>query len=179
MDALLITGIRDEALVATFSPFVPSSKLLEVNITTTALFTCPQTVTFANTSLGPSLAQIFATTHLVTQLSASLHHLGTLARHIPSFPRPGIEFRHVLNIAQHPGGLALCASLMQTHFSGDWAQIATIVCVEAGGFLFASALATNTGVPLALVRGEGRLPPPMVRVGREASHISGISEATL
>ncbi|KAK3902148.1 hypothetical protein C8A05DRAFT_15745 [Staphylotrichum tortipilum] len=176
MDVLLITGMRDEAPVATFSALAPSSKLVQVRITRTPFGSShPPALTFLNITPGDSEAQTFATTYLLPRFSPSLDRLAALARPIPSFPQPGIQFRHVLNIAQHRDGLAMCASLLQDHLPGDWAQAAAIVCVEVGGFVFAAALATKTGLPLALVRGKGRLPPPTVRVGREASHISAIS----
>jgi len=176
VEVLFITGMRDEAPVATFSALVPSSRLVQVNVTRMPFCSSrAPTLAFSNTTLGASAAETFAAAHLLPRLSSSLDRLAALARPVPSFPRAGIQFRHVLNIAQHRGGLALCASLLQDHLPGEWGQVAAIVCVEAGGFVFAAALGTRTGVPLALVRGRGRLPPPTVCAGRKASHISGIS----
>lgn len=82
-----------------------------------------------------------------------------MVRPIPGFPRPGIEFRHVLDISQKPGGLALCMSLLQSQLT-DWANISAIACCEAGGFIFASALALQVKVPLTLIREAGKPPPP-------------------
>lgn len=73
------------------------------------------------------------------------------------------EFQHVLNISQQPGGFALCTSLLHTRFTGDWAKVDIIVCYEAGGFIYASALASQVDVPLALIREAGKLATPTHR----------------
>lgn len=99
-------------------------------------------------------------------------HLATMVRPVPDFPRTGISFRHVVDICQRPGGLALCTSLLIRHFAGNWAEIDAVVCCEAGGFVYASALASQTNIPLALIREAGKLPPPTVSVVKSPSHIS-------
>ncbi|WKT54403.1 Phosphoribosyltransferase-like [Fusarium oxysporum f. sp. vasinfectum] len=91
---------------------------------------------------------------------------------VPDFPRPGIEFRHVLNIAQRQGGLALCTSQLRTQFKGDWGKVGAVACCEAGGFVYASALAQQVDVTLALIREAGKLPPPTDSVKKPSSHIS-------
>lgn len=54
----------------------------------------------------------------------------------------------------------LCKPLLQTRFANDWSNIDAIACCDPGGFVFASALAMQVDVRLALVREAGRLPPP-------------------
>jgi adenine phosphoribosyltransferase len=66
---------------------------------------------------------------------------------------------------------------MQTHFTGDWARVNVIACCEAGGFVFASALASRIDVPLALMREAGKLPPPTVSVLKSTSHISSLASS--
>lgn len=85
----------------------------------------------------------------------------------------------MLDVAQQPGGLALCTSLLQSHFTGDWAKVDAIVCCEAGGFIYASALASQVDVPLTLVCEAGKLPPPTISVSRRASHISNLTPNVL
>ena len=87
------------------------------------------------------------------------------------FPRPGVEFRHVLNISQQPGGLTLCTPLLQTHFAGIWGKVDVVACCEAGGFVYASAPPLQDNVPLALIRESGKLPTPTVSVFKSTSHI--------
>ncbi|KAK6445091.1 hypothetical protein FP744_10001339 [Trichoderma asperellum] len=127
---------------------------------------------FYNDIAGNEAAVTFANRHLFPFFDQNLQRLADMVRPIPNFPRQGIEFRHVLDISQQPGGLALCSSLLQTHFSGDWAKVDAIACCEAGGFVFASALSVQVDVPLLLIREVGKLPPPTVSVDKSPSHIS-------
>jgi adenine phosphoribosyltransferase len=205
VDVLLITGMRDEALVAALSHLVPHSRLLEVlvraseetrrvrrgchsgsddgdsnkdnkdsnngKLNLTALDYRPSLI-FDNDTTGNEAAKRLAEHYLLPFFHEDLQRLANMVRQVPDFPRPGIEFRHVLDISQQPGGLALCTSLLQTHFSSDWAKVDVVACCEAGGFVYASALAARVDVPLALIREAGKLPPPTISVIKSPSHIS-------
>ncbi|TVY30789.1 Adenine phosphoribosyltransferase [Lachnellula hyalina] len=127
---------------------------------------------FDNDTTGNEAAKTFAEQYLLPFLHKDLQRLADMVRSVPDFPCPSIEFRHVLNISQQPGGLALCTSLLQTHFTGDWAKVDVLACCEVGGFVYASALAARVDVPLALVREAGKLPPPTISVTKSPSHIS-------
>ncbi|KAK3347276.1 phosphoribosyl transferase domain protein [Lasiosphaeria hispida] len=203
VDVLFITGMRDEAPVATFSHLLPDSRLLEVRIeageamrqtrrgcrgvddtadlngnsgntgsSNAAGSDHRPSFIFQNDTTGTGAAKCFAGKHLLPFFHEELKQLAKMVSSAPDFPRPGIEFRHVLNIAQQPGGLALCASLLRAHFTGEWAKIDAVVCCEAGGYVFASALALVVNVPLVLIREGGKLPPPIVAVVKSPSHIS-------
>ncbi|KAL6884419.1 hypothetical protein GGI43DRAFT_419549 [Trichoderma evansii] len=137
----------------------------------TTLDYCPSLV-FDNGATGDEGVRGFADTYLLPFLHGDLERLASMVLPVPDFPRPGIEFRHVLNIAQQQGGLALCTSLLQNHFINDWDKIGMVACCEAGGFVYASALAQQVGVPLALIREAGKLPPPTISVNKPSSHIS-------
>ncbi|KAM7187269.1 hypothetical protein V8F20_011024 [Naviculisporaceae sp. PSN 640] len=117
--------------------------------------------------------------------SEDLSRLESMIRLVPDFPQPGIDFRHVLGIAQRPGGLKLVTTLFlerlvksrtdQGHDISNkvWDNIDAIVTCETGGFLFASPLAMELEKPLVLVRKSGKkLPPPTCSTEREPSHIS-------
>ena len=127
---------------------------------------------FDNDTTGNEAAKRLAEDYLLPFFREDLQRLATMVRAVPDFPRPGIEFRHVLDISQQPGGLALCTSLLQSHFTGDWAKVDAVACCEAGGFVYASALAARVDVPLALIREAGKLPPPTISVVKAPSHIS-------
>lgn len=205
VDVLLITGMRDEAPVAALSHLVPDSRLLEVHVqaseqtrrfrrgchsgddagddnkdsnnsrsSLTALNYRPSLI-FDNDTTGNEAAEIFAQHYMLPFLHEDLQRLAAMVRPIPDFPRPDIEFRHVLGISQQPGGLALCTSLLQTHFTDDWAKVDAVACCEAGGFVYASALASRVDVPLILIREAGKLPPPTVSVIKLPSHISSLA----
>ncbi|EHK49558.1 hypothetical protein TRIATDRAFT_92606 [Trichoderma atroviride IMI 206040] len=200
VDVLLITGMRDEAPVAAFSQLVPDSRLLEVRVEASnetkrarrgghcdddgdctdrhqdfeelaKELDCPSLI-FDNNAAGDEAAESFSKQHLFPLLHKDMQRLADMVRPIPNFPRQGIEFQHVLDISQQPGGLALCSSLLQTHFSGDWTKVGAIACCEAGGFVFASALSVQVDVPLLLIRENGKLPPPTISVDKSPSHIS-------
>ncbi|KAF1968122.1 hypothetical protein BU23DRAFT_541703 [Bimuria novae-zelandiae CBS 107.79] len=191
VDVLFITGMRDEAPLATFSHLVPESRVLEIRITaseSTQLLrrgvkgdyseysiddkTSRPDLKFANEMYGSTLAHNFAERCLAPLLHEGIEQLGSMVPSIPDFPRPGIEFRHVLDIAQRPEGLTLCTSLLRAHFTGDWNQVGAIACCEAGGFIFASALAVQVKVHLLLIRESGKLPPPTVSTARSPSYVS-------
>jgi len=205
VDVLLITGMRDEAPVAALSHLVPDSRLLEVHVQAseqtrrirrgchggngdgddnkgsnnsgsnlTALDYRPSLI-FDNDTTGNKAAKRFAKHYLLPFVHEDLQRLTNMVRQVPDFPRPGIEFRHVLGISQQPGGLALCTSLLQTHFTGDWAKVDAVACCEVGGFVYASALASRVDVPLVLIREAGKLPPPTVSVIKPPSHISSLA----
>lgn len=205
VDVLLITGMRDEAPVAALSHLVPNSRLLEVHVqaseqtrrvrrgchggdgdgddnknsinsksSLTALDYRPS-LFFDNDTTGNAAAKRFVEHYLLPIFHEDLQRLANLVRLVPEFPRPDIEFRHVLGISQQPGGLALCTSLLQTYFTGDWAKVDAVACCEAGGFVYASALASRVDLPLVLIREAGKLPPPTVSVIKPPSHISSLA----
>lgn len=194
VDVLLITGMRDEAPVAAFSHLVPDSRLIEVYVQASKETRKARrggqgsdddaddddnkdtnsrpSLLFNNDTTGDDAAKQFCEDRLFPFFHEDLNRLADMVRLVPNFPSPGIEFRDVLGIAQQPGGLVLCTSLLQSHFTGDWANVDAVACCETGGWLFASALAPRVGVPLALIREAGKLPPPTISVVKSASHIS-------
>ncbi|KAM0418645.1 hypothetical protein ACHAPT_012448 [Fusarium lateritium] len=193
VDVLLITGMRDEAPLAVFSSFVPDSRLIEVRVqasnemrqarrgsqggsgSSNSEPNWAATFVFNNDTTGEEAARRFSNRHLLPFFHEDLQRLAGMVSSVSDFPSSGVNFRHVLNIVQHPDGLTLCTSLLKTRFAGAWANVDVIACCEAGGFLFASPLAQQVGVPLALIRKGGKLPPPTVSVDKGASHISSFT----
>ena len=203
VSVLIITGMRDEAPVAALSHLVPDSRLLEVHVRASertrrtrrgcdvsdgdgdnkkdsnnsgsmALDYRPSLI-FDNDTTGNEAPIRFAEQHLIPFVHEDLQRLANMVRQLPGFPRPGIEFLHVLGISQQPGGLTLCTSLLQTHFTGDWAKVDAVACCEVGGFVYATALASRVNLPLVLIREAGKLPPPTVSVIKPLSHISSLA----
>ncbi|KAI3394257.1 hypothetical protein diail_2960 [Diaporthe ilicicola] len=201
VDVLFITGMRDESPVAAFSHLVPDNRLLEVHVQASeqkrrirrggqddgdsvnnresatdsaALHHCPSLM-FHNDTAGSESAEDFAQRYLLPFVDKDLQRLSNMVHAIPEFPRPGIQFRHVLGISEHPGGLELCVSLLQKHYAGDWAEVEAVACCEAGGYIFASPLALRVEVPLLLIRDAGKLPPPTISVPKHASHVSSLA----
>ncbi|KAF3807862.1 FAD-linked oxidoreductase [Colletotrichum gloeosporioides] len=201
VDVLFITGMRDEAPVADLSHLVPDSKLVDIRVnasketrwrrrgasngekrcngtedhygeSATSDADYSPSMEFHNDVEGNEALTDFASKRLLPLAHDDLNKLADMIRVIPDFPRQGIDFRHVLDIAQKPGGLALSASLLQSHFAGDWDKADAIVCCETGGFIFASALAVQLGKPLVPIREAGKLPLPTVSIAKSTSHIS-------
>ncbi|ETS80722.1 hypothetical protein PFICI_08251 [Pestalotiopsis fici W106-1] len=204
VDVLLITGMRDAAPVTTLSHLVPHTRLLDIRVeasTKTRILRrsfdshntdtgiedgnlCKSdsitvdyqpSLTFHNETSGSEAAEHFAQHILLQFLDEDLGKLAKMVRSVPNYPRPGIEFRHILGIVEQPGGLDLCASLLEAQYASEWSQVDRIACCEAGGFLIASALATRTKVPLLLMREASKLPPPILSVVKSASYISSSS----
>ncbi|KAK4693499.1 adenine phosphoribosyltransferase, partial [Lecanoromycetidae sp. Uapishka_2] len=205
VDVLLITGMRDEAPVATFSHLVPDSRLLEVQIQASeqirrirrgcecgdgdddenkdnnqsgsnlTALDYRPSLIFDNNKTGNEATKRFAEHYMLPFVHEDLQRLANMVRQVADFPRSGIEFHHVLGISQQPGGLTLCTFLLQNHFSGDWAKVDAVACCEVGGFVYASALASRVELPLVLIREAGKLPPPTISVIQTRSHISSLT----
>lgn len=192
VDVLFITGMREKAPVASYAHLVPDSRLLEVRVEASERTRRVRGaggdsgkdskndkdsnerpgLTFNNNTAGSEAAERFFENQLNPLLHEDLQRLANMVRLIPDFPRPGLDFRHVLEISQQPSGLALCTSLLLNHSRDDWAGVSAVVCCENGGFVFASALAARIDMPLALIREAGKLPPPTISVIKSPSHIS-------
>ncbi|CAG8118900.1 unnamed protein product [Penicillium salamii] len=138
VDVLFITGIRDKAPVANLSHLVPDRKLFEIRVqasdttrqarkgidnsefahdyessTLTDLGWRPNLV-FDNETTGSEAAEQFAIERLSPLLHGNTQRLANMVRVVPDFPSPGINFRHVLGIAQQYGGLVICTSLLES-----------------------------------------------------------------
>lgn len=201
VDVLFITGMRDEAPVAAFSHLVPGSRLLEVHVQASAqargirrsghdgadivdndhttagsaALNRHPSLAFYNDTAGSEAAGEFAKSQLLPYLHGDLQQLASMVRVIPDHPGPDVQFRHVLGISDQPGGLALCISLLQKHFAGDWAKVDAVASCEAGGYIFASPLAFQVNVPLLPIRKAGKLPPPTVSAIKYSSYVSSLA----
>ncbi len=78
---------------------------------------------------------------------------------IPDFPIPGILFRDISPIFQHPDLYAdVVADL--AGFSRD--KVDVVCGIESRGYLFGIAIAVALNVPFVLIRKAGKLPPPII-----------------
>jgi len=171
---LFVTGLREAAPVAAVSHLVPGTKVLEIRIRSglaEAGSICSGLV-FYNSVKGETGAIDFAKDHLLPFFDEDLLRLASMVPTVVDFPSRGVMFQDVLKIAQRRGGLTTCISLMKQLLKVHWHSVDAIACCETGGFVFASALAAQVDVPLALIRKAGKIPSPIISVAKSSSHIS-------
>lgn len=77
-------------------------------------------------------------------------------RKVPDFPKPGILFYDITGILAKPEAFQYCIDRMEDRYRDS--GISAIGAVEARGFIFAAPLAIRLGLPLILIRKQGKLP---------------------
>ncbi len=87
---------------------------------------------------------------------ASHFDIDSVIRKIPDFPKPGILFYDVTGILIHPDAFRHCIDVAEERYRD--ADLGAIAAIDARGFVFASPLAYRMGLPLILVRKNGKLP---------------------
>lgn len=82
--------------------------------------------------------------------------LAALIRNVPDWPKPGVQFKDVTTLLQHPAAFRSIIDGWQARYADQ--RIDAIVAADARGFLFAAPLAYVMGLPLVLARKKGKLP---------------------
>ena len=85
-----------------------------------------------------------------------MNNYADLIRTVPDFPKPGIQFKDITPLLQHPQGFQ--AAVNDLTAKVEEIEFDTIAAIDARGFLFGGALAYRMGKPLALIRKRGKLP---------------------
>jgi adenine/guanine phosphoribosyltransferase-like PRPP-binding protein len=134
---------------------------------------------FDNNTTRNKAAKRFAKHYLLLFVYKDLQQLANIVCQVPDFLYPGIEFCYILGISQQPGRLALCTSLLQTHFTGDWAKVDTVVCCKVGGFVYTSVLALQVNVSLVLICEAGKFSSSTVSVIKPLSYILSLTSNNL
>lgn len=80
----------------------------------------------------------------------------TLIRDVPDFPKPGIVFKDISPVLQHPTAFAEVVGLLADDARARGAE--SIVGIESRGFLFGVPMAVTLGLPFAMARKLGKLP---------------------
>lgn len=80
----------------------------------------------------------------------------SLIRDVPDFPKPGIMFKDIAPVLQHPAALAEVVQLLTQDAKAKGAEV--IVGIESRGFVFGVPVAMNLGLPFAMARKLGKLP---------------------
>ena len=82
--------------------------------------------------------------------------LSTLIRNVPDFPKPGIQFKDITTLLQHPAGFQEAVNQMAAPFLSE--NIQAVAGIESRGFIFGAPLALALGVPFVPIRKPGKLP---------------------
>lgn len=80
----------------------------------------------------------------------------TLIRDIPDFPKPGILFKDIVPVLQHPDAFRQVIHEMVVA-TGDL-RPDVVVGIESRGFIFGAPIALEMNLPFSLVRKLGKLP---------------------
>jgi adenine phosphoribosyltransferase len=80
----------------------------------------------------------------------------SLIRDVPDFPLPGIIFKDVTPILEHPAAFKQVCSLLAADARERGAQ--AVVGIESRGFIFGVPVALELGVPFVMARKLGKLP---------------------
>jgi adenine phosphoribosyltransferase len=82
--------------------------------------------------------------------------LDSVIRKVPDFPKEGVLFYDVTGILMNPEAFKYCIDRAGEIFDGG--RLDAIAAIDARGFVFAAPLAYARGLPLILVRKNGKLP---------------------
>jgi adenine phosphoribosyltransferase len=82
--------------------------------------------------------------------------LKSLIRTIPDYPRPGILFRDITTLIEHPQGFKESVERLARVHEG--LGISHVAGIEARGFIFGAGVAIEMGVGFVPIRKHGKLP---------------------
>lgn len=102
-------------------------------------------------------------------------NLKNLINDVPDFPQPGILFRDISPLLREHFD-ATVEALESLLTEEEWSDIDVLAGIESRGFILGAALAARRHKGFALVRKQGKLPPPVVDVAYALEYGSGILE---
>ena len=79
-----------------------------------------------------------------------------LIRSIPDYPKPGVIFRDITTLLQHPAGFRHTIDELVQPFAGT--GITRVAGIEARGFILGGAVAHQLSVGFVAIRKKGKLP---------------------
>lgn len=100
--------------------------------------------------------------------------LHSYIRDVPDFPYPGILFKDITPLIEHPE--AFRAALDGLEALCKDRNIDKIVGVESRGFLFGAPLADRLGVGFVMARKKGKLPSKIISISYELEYGSNTIE---
>ncbi len=79
-----------------------------------------------------------------------------LIRDVPDFPKPGIIFKDITPVLEHPAAFKQVCELLSEDARKSNADV--VVGIESRGFIFGIPVALELGLPFAMARKLGKLP---------------------
>lgn len=95
-------------------------------------------------------------------------------RDIVDFPKPGIVFKDITPILQHPAAFREVVERMMQKVKDSRAEV--LVGIESRGFIFGTPIAYELGLPFVVTRKQGKLPYDRVSVNYELEYGSNTVE---
>ncbi len=86
----------------------------------------------------------------------TIDDLKAAIRDVPDFPKPGILFKDITPILQHPAYFRFAMGLFEQELTGR--GITKVAAVDARGFFFGGVLCERMGLGLVPIRKAGKLP---------------------
>ncbi len=86
--------------------------------------------------------------------------IAALIRNVPDFPKPGIQFKDITTLLQHPAAFRFIIDGWKARYAANPPDV--IVGVDARGFIFGATLAYAMGIPFAPARKKGKLPADVI-----------------
>jgi adenine phosphoribosyltransferase len=83
-------------------------------------------------------------------------NLDDAIRKVPGFPKPGILFYDITSVLANPDAFSYCVGAMLKLYKNE--RIDAVAAIESRGFIFAAPFCHKLGLPLLLVRKQGKLP---------------------
>ena len=80
----------------------------------------------------------------------------SLIRDVPDFPKPGIMFKDITPVLEHPDAFQQVVDLLAEDAKSKGAE--AIVGIESRGFIFGVPVALALGIPFVMARKLGKLP---------------------
>jgi adenine phosphoribosyltransferase len=98
----------------------------------------------------------------------TLDQLRSLIRDVPDFPKPGILFKDITPLLEHPAGFR--ETIERLAQGAEAFRAEHILAIESRGFIFGAALAHRLDLPMHLVRKRGKLPRESVSIRYELEY---------
>lgn len=89
-------------------------------------------------------------------MNAMANNLKKILRDVPDFPKKGIIFKDITPLLQDKKAFKEAVDLLGERYKDK--KIDLVLCIEARGFIFGSALAYKLGAGMVPVRKKGKLP---------------------